>query len=323
MEFITNNSIPFLANGSGIHIKEENKGKFTETKKRTGKSTEELTHSKNPLTRKRAIFAQNAKKWKHEEGGSIHKPFGHRAITDNGQISTKELKKNHPLTFGEGGMIPKFQWSGPIFTKQTREQMQKSTSDAVDVVKAASKKASDAYAAFSDSPWNTVYDVVNTGLYMAAPFTGGVTLVPAMAMSIGQGLAAANNMANEGVSLNNGLDVAGGVLAAPAKVVAKPLMKAVGKSTKYVKNAKLFKTTKDSYKVGKFQLGKTHASMLDLSRKSKKYWPYFGYALAVPAVGNAQIANDVKDNYNTYVAPWIGYNQKIAQRVQQETNKRK
>lgn len=25
--------------------------------------TEELTHSKNPLTRKRAIFAQNAKKW--------------------------------------------------------------------------------------------------------------------------------------------------------------------------------------------------------------------------------------------------------------------
>ena len=42
---------------SGIHIKPENRGKFTETKKRTGKTTEELTHSKNPLTRKRAIFA--------------------------------------------------------------------------------------------------------------------------------------------------------------------------------------------------------------------------------------------------------------------------
>jgi hypothetical protein len=50
--------------GGTIHIKPENKGKFTATKKRTGKSTEELTHSKNPLTRKRAIFAQNAKKWK-------------------------------------------------------------------------------------------------------------------------------------------------------------------------------------------------------------------------------------------------------------------
>ena len=48
---------------SSIHIKEKNKGKFNATKERTGKSTEELTHSKNPLTRKRAIFAQNAAKW--------------------------------------------------------------------------------------------------------------------------------------------------------------------------------------------------------------------------------------------------------------------
>lgn len=52
---------------SGIHIKPENKGKFTATKKATGKSTEELTHSKNPLTRKRAVFAQNAKKWSHKK----------------------------------------------------------------------------------------------------------------------------------------------------------------------------------------------------------------------------------------------------------------
>lgn len=49
---------------SGINIDPKNKGKFNATKKRTGKSTEELTHSKNPLTRKRAIFAQNARKWK-------------------------------------------------------------------------------------------------------------------------------------------------------------------------------------------------------------------------------------------------------------------
>ena len=46
-----------------IEIDPKNKGKFTATKKATGKSTEELTHSKNPLTRKRAIFAQNAKRW--------------------------------------------------------------------------------------------------------------------------------------------------------------------------------------------------------------------------------------------------------------------
>ena len=49
-----------------IKIKEKNKGKFNATKARTGKSTEELTHSKNPVTRKRAIFAQNAKRWSHK-----------------------------------------------------------------------------------------------------------------------------------------------------------------------------------------------------------------------------------------------------------------
>ena len=95
--------IPYLAKGSGIHIKKENRGKFTETKKRTGKTTEELTHSKNPLTRKRAIFAQNAKKWKHEDGGEVHKPNSHRSILDNGWFKTKDLKKNHPLTYQQGG----------------------------------------------------------------------------------------------------------------------------------------------------------------------------------------------------------------------------
>lgn len=46
-----------------IHIKPENKGKFNATKKKTGKSTEELTKSKNPVTKKRAVFALNASKW--------------------------------------------------------------------------------------------------------------------------------------------------------------------------------------------------------------------------------------------------------------------
>ena len=58
---------PETVEQESIEIKPENKGKFTATKKATGKSTEELTHSKNPLTRKRAIFAQNAKKWNHKK----------------------------------------------------------------------------------------------------------------------------------------------------------------------------------------------------------------------------------------------------------------
>jgi hypothetical protein len=59
-----NKNLPHFKYG-GIHINPKNKGKFNALKKKTGKSTEELTHSKNPLTRKRAIFAQNAAHFKH------------------------------------------------------------------------------------------------------------------------------------------------------------------------------------------------------------------------------------------------------------------
>ena len=51
--------------GKSIHINPANRGKFKATMKRTGKSAEELSHSKNPLTRKRAIFALNSRKFKH------------------------------------------------------------------------------------------------------------------------------------------------------------------------------------------------------------------------------------------------------------------
>lgn len=51
--------------GKSIYINPANIGKFNATKKRTGKTTEQLAHSKNPLTRKRAIFALNSRKFKH------------------------------------------------------------------------------------------------------------------------------------------------------------------------------------------------------------------------------------------------------------------
>lgn len=66
-----------------IDIDPKNKGKFTATKKATGKSTEELTHSKNPLTRKRAIFAKMAKRgWKplkeseYMDDGNLESQYG-------------------------------------------------------------------------------------------------------------------------------------------------------------------------------------------------------------------------------------------------------
>lgn len=79
---------------SGIKIKKSRRGLFTEYC--GGKVTDECISrakkSKNPKLRKRATFAANARKWKHEEGAKIHKPFGHRAITDNGWQTTKQLK---------------------------------------------------------------------------------------------------------------------------------------------------------------------------------------------------------------------------------------
>lgn len=71
----------------GIKINPKNRGKFTATMKRTGKSAEQLVHSKNPLTRKRAQFALNARKWKHLNGGNLQ--------IDNTKINKLKLIKKH------------------------------------------------------------------------------------------------------------------------------------------------------------------------------------------------------------------------------------
>ena len=47
-----------------IEIKKSHEGRFTEYKKRTGKTTEEALHSKDPHVRKMAIFAKNARAWR-------------------------------------------------------------------------------------------------------------------------------------------------------------------------------------------------------------------------------------------------------------------
>lgn len=78
-----------MEHGGSIHIKPENRSKFNATKKRTGKTTEELTHSSNPVTRKRAIFAQNAAKWHHGEDGlslDSQDPTNQMKVIDGGKV---------------------------------------------------------------------------------------------------------------------------------------------------------------------------------------------------------------------------------------------
>lgn len=78
---------------SGIHIKPQNKGKFTAYKKRTGKTTAEALHSKDPHVRKMANFARNAKKWHHGEDGL--------------ELDPEDLSaESGTLLLGEGGIKP-------------------------------------------------------------------------------------------------------------------------------------------------------------------------------------------------------------------------
>lgn len=67
--------IPILKKG-GIHIKKKNRGKFTEWC--GGKVTQECINrgknSKNPKIRKKATFADNARRWKHQMGGTLINP---------------------------------------------------------------------------------------------------------------------------------------------------------------------------------------------------------------------------------------------------------
>ena len=66
-------NIDFLKKGSGIHIKKKNRGSFTRWC--GGNVTEECIRrgkaSSNPKIRKKATFADSARKWKHQFGGNI------------------------------------------------------------------------------------------------------------------------------------------------------------------------------------------------------------------------------------------------------------
>ena len=91
--------------GNKIHIKKANRGKFTDYC--GGKVTSECIargkRSPDPKIRKRATFAANARKWKHEDGGTINgvrfinKTHNTPSVTDTNQdmanYSLKLLKR--------------------------------------------------------------------------------------------------------------------------------------------------------------------------------------------------------------------------------------
>lgn len=96
MEILEILGIPYFKNGSGIHIKKKNRGKFTEycNGKVTQECIDKAKKSNNPTLRKRATFAENSRGWakKHYTGGWL-KTLAAK-INEHG-------KQHRPLTFNE------------------------------------------------------------------------------------------------------------------------------------------------------------------------------------------------------------------------------
>lgn len=80
------NPIPYFSDGGSIHIKPENRGKFTRLKERTGHSASWFKENGTPEQKKMAIFALNSKHWKHGLGGNLFEGGG-------------DTKANIPVTY--------------------------------------------------------------------------------------------------------------------------------------------------------------------------------------------------------------------------------
>ena len=90
---LPNMGLNTFAEGGGIHIKPENRGKFTALKERTGKSATWFKEHGTPAQKKMATFELNARKWKHEDGGDLN---GNNSNNSNSGLlsKTQELLDN-------------------------------------------------------------------------------------------------------------------------------------------------------------------------------------------------------------------------------------
>lgn len=81
---------------SPIHIKKKNRSKFTDYC--GGHVTEECIrrgkNSSNPVIRKRATFAANVRRWKHEDGGIIKAYTGLSTTTFGNYVKSEDYLKD-------------------------------------------------------------------------------------------------------------------------------------------------------------------------------------------------------------------------------------
>jgi len=90
---------------SKIHIKPQNRGKFTAAAKRAGMSVQEFARhvlanpdKYSPLMRRRANFARNAAKWKYDGGGPLNYNYNYSSpFLDNNLLNKHYVDVGLPL----------------------------------------------------------------------------------------------------------------------------------------------------------------------------------------------------------------------------------
>lgn len=92
----------YFKNGRKIHIKESQKGSFT--RYCGGNVTSECIArgkaSPDPRIRKKATFADNARKWKHKDGGIIEPNNNYEIDYKNINVDKESLNSYSKYTFG-------------------------------------------------------------------------------------------------------------------------------------------------------------------------------------------------------------------------------
>ena len=106
MDILEIMNTPYYKEGNTIHIKKENRGKFTRSAKEHNMGVQEFaTHVLNnkdkysPTLVKRANFAHNSKKFKHAKGGQLVYKFQNSGIIDRLTNSAKRQLLNFKNQF--------------------------------------------------------------------------------------------------------------------------------------------------------------------------------------------------------------------------------
>lgn len=118
--------------GGGIHIKSENRGKFTALKERTGHSATWFKEHGTPAQKKMATFALNARHWNHADGGLLREydEGGDKPVKKREDFSPGALKrlivdvvgpKFYPNPVNVHGDFSRMFWGRPLQDNQLYE----------------------------------------------------------------------------------------------------------------------------------------------------------------------------------------------------------